>query len=60
MVKTYDPACHGLAAWFLRNEPCAKNPELFKRHVHSLALEIQQTVEDWFYDERAEATNAKA
>jgi len=54
MAKTYDPACHGLAAFFLRDEPCAADPVLFAKHCHSMALEIQQTIEDWFYDERTE------
>jgi len=47
-VKTYDPSCAELAEHFLRGEPCAADPVLFKKHCHSLALEIQQTVEDWF------------
>lgn len=54
-ARTYDPACHGLAAFFLRHEPCAADPVLFAKHCDSMAREIQQTIEDWFYDERAEA-----
>ncbi len=51
MVKTYDPACHGLAAWFLQDEPCAKDRALFAKHCHSLALTIQEAIEDWHYKE---------
>jgi hypothetical protein len=50
-VKTYDPACHGLAAHKLQDEPCAKDPALFARHVHSLALAIQETIEEWCFEE---------
>lgn len=48
-VKTYDPASYDLAEHFLQDEPCRKDPELYKKHCHSLALEIQQAVEDWFF-----------
>ena len=54
-AKTFDRACYELAAKFLRDEPCAFNPFTFEKHCNSLAGEIQQTIEDWFYDERAEA-----
>lgn len=47
-VKTYDPACYELAEHFLQDD--ATDPELFKKHCHSLALEIQQAVEDWTYE----------
>ena len=46
---TYDPASYELAEHFLKDEPCHDDPELFKKHCHSLALEIQRTVEDWCY-----------
>ncbi len=49
MVKTYDPACYDLAEYFLQDEPCSDDPALFKKHCHSLAIEIQQAVEDWCY-----------
>jgi len=58
-VKTYDPACHNLAASFLSGEPCATDPILFAKHCDSMAREIQQTIEDWFYDERAESPARK-
>ena len=48
-VKTYDPAAYDLAEHFLQDEPCRNDPELYKKHCHSLALEIQQAVEDWFF-----------
>lgn len=48
-VKTYDPASYELAEHFLQDEPCRSDPVLYKKHCHSLALEIQQTVEDWFF-----------
>lgn len=53
MAKTYDPACYELAEHFLQDEPCRSDPELYKKHCHSLALEIQQTVEDWFFKPEA-------
>ena len=49
-IKTYDPACYELAEHFLLDEPCAFNPITFAKHCHSLALEIQQAVEDWTYE----------
>lgn len=48
-VKTYDPASYELAEHFLQDEPCRDDPELYKKHCHSLALEIQQAVEDWLF-----------
>jgi hypothetical protein len=48
-VKTYDQACYDLAAHFLEDEPCFNDKPLFEKHCHNLALEIQQTVEDWFF-----------
>jgi hypothetical protein len=50
MVKTYDPACYELAEHFLQDEPCVADPDLHKKYLHSLALDIQQAVEDWFID----------
>ena len=51
-VKTYDPASYALAEHFLQHEPCTTDdPELYKKYCHQLALEIQQTVEDWFFVE---------
>jgi hypothetical protein len=50
-VTTYDPASYELAEHFLQDEPCRKDPELYKKHCHSLALDIQQAVEDWFYED---------
>jgi hypothetical protein len=50
-VKTYDPKCHGLAAFVLQDEPCAADPVEFAKHCHSLALAIQETIEDWRYEE---------
>lgn len=49
IVKTYDPSCYELAEHFLQDEPCSNDPDLFKKHCHSMALEIQQAVEDWFF-----------
>ncbi len=48
-VKTYDQACYDLAAHFLEDEPCRNDKDLFAKNCHSLALEIQQAVEDWFF-----------
>ena len=58
-VKTYDPACLTLAEHFLRDEPCAFNPITFRAHCHSLALTIQEAVEDWAYEPEAPASLAK-
>jgi hypothetical protein len=55
MVKTFDPACYDLAKHFLRDEPCTNNQELYKKHCHSLALKIQQTIEDWFFEPEVKA-----
>lgn len=55
-AKTYDVECYRLAEHFLLDEPCFKDPVLFRAHCHSLAIEIQQTVEDWFYEPAAEVT----
>ena len=44
-VKTYDPRCHELAAIFLAEHPTL-NTDAAK---HSLALEIQQCIEDEIY-----------
>jgi len=59
MAKTYDPSCYALAAHRLSDEPCAADPILFAKHCDSMAREIQQTIEDWFYDERAESLDRK-
>lgn len=47
-VKTYDPESFELARYFLQDEPCRDDPKLYRDHCHSLALAIQQAVEDWF------------
>jgi hypothetical protein len=44
-VKTYDPRCYDLAAIFLGDEPEIHT----KEHIHALALEIQQCIEDEMY-----------
>lgn len=51
MDRTITPACRGLAAFILSSEPCAQDPKLFARHVESLAAAIQQTAEDWYFEE---------
>lgn len=51
IVKTYDPASHELAEYFLQDEPCRSDPVLFKKHCHGMALAIQQAVEDWFFED---------
>lgn len=48
-VRTYDQKCYQLAAEFLEDEPCRDDPKLFEAHCHSLALTIQQAIEDWFF-----------
>jgi hypothetical protein len=48
-VKTYDPACYELAEHFL--EPSDFPAAVYRARCHSLALAIQQAVEDWFEDE---------
>jgi hypothetical protein len=48
MTKTYDQKCYQLAADFLEDEPCRDDQKLFERHCHTLALAIQQAIEDWF------------
>lgn len=42
LVKTYDQRCYDLAAIFLSDETDLNN----EKAKHSLALEIQQTIED--------------
>lgn len=44
-VKTYDSRCYDLAVIFLSDEPDLNN----ERVKHSLALEIQQCIEDEIY-----------
>jgi hypothetical protein len=44
-VKTYDRRCYDLAAIFLGDEPDLHN----EANIHSLALEIQQCIEDEIY-----------
>jgi len=44
-VKTYDQRCYDLAMEFLKEESDLFTP----LHVHSLALEIQQCIEDEIY-----------
>lgn len=55
---TYDPASYDLAEHFLQDEPCRKDPELYKRHCDDLAKYIQQAVEDWFATPPADGENA--
>lgn len=47
--KTYDSKCYALAEHFLQDEPCAKDTVQFAQHCHALAIEIQQTIEDWHF-----------
>jgi hypothetical protein len=42
LVKTYDSRCYDLAEIFLSDEPDLNN----EKAKHSLALEIQQVIED--------------
>jgi hypothetical protein len=51
-VKTYDTACADLAETFLQDVPNLWT----KDRVHRLALEIQQTVEDFVADEQRNYT----
>jgi len=51
VAKGYDPACKDLAEHFLRDEPCAAEPALFRKQAHSLAQQIQDAVEAWFLTE---------
>lgn len=51
-VKTYDPRCYELAETFLADEPDLNNEQA----KHSLALEIQQCIEDEIYFMRKRAT----
>ncbi len=53
-VRTYDPSTHALAAWFLRDEPCAADPVLFAKHCDAMAREIQETAENFYYDAQTE------
>jgi hypothetical protein len=47
-VRTCDQACYDLAAYFLQDEPCIDEPELYAKHCKSLALAIQEAIEEWF------------
>jgi hypothetical protein len=47
-VKTFDIESLKLAEHFLQDEPCRRDPVLYPKHSRSLALAIQQAVEDWF------------
>lgn len=49
-VKTYDPRCYELAKVFLSDEADLNN----EQSCHSLALEIQQCIEDEIYFMRNE------
>ena len=42
VVKSYDRRCYDLAAVFLGDEPTIHN----ETNIHTLALEIQQCIED--------------
>ena len=46
MAKNCDPTCYDLAETWLSNDPPAEG--FTKQDVMSLALEIQQAIEDWF------------
>ena len=45
VVKSYDRRCYDLAAVFLGDEPTIHN----ETNIHTLALEIQQCIEDEIY-----------
>jgi len=47
-IKTYDSKSYYLAAHFLQDDPCFNDPQAFKERCHELALQIQQTAEDYF------------
>ena len=51
MVTLYDPRCHDLAEHFLGDDdvPPVEN----EQRMQSLALAIQQAVEDWIGNEEA-------
>jgi hypothetical protein len=51
MVKTYDPASWDCAAHFMQDRPQGMSQEAVKAFTHDLAIEIQQTIEDWFEDQ---------
>lgn len=55
-VKTYDTKSYELAEYFYDGDPTAR-AELRDMMVHSLALEIQQAVEDWYEDNRRKTVN---
>jgi hypothetical protein len=55
IVKSYDPECESLAEHFLRHEPNTRDTYvMFEARVKSLALAIQQAVEDWCADNPAQ------
>jgi hypothetical protein len=55
MVKTYDPKCGELAVHFLADDDMSHLTSLqVIRRTDSLALAIQQAVEDWKEDEATE------
>lgn len=45
---TYGTDVYDLAEHFLKVEPCADDPELYKAHCHSLSKAIQHAVDMWF------------
>lgn len=45
--KLFDPACHELAEYFLREDDQRKS--LRADEVGSLAVDIQTAVEEWFF-----------
>ena len=53
LVKSYDSRCYDLAAIFLGDEPDLHS----EANIHTLALEIQQTIEDEIQFMRAELSS---
>ena len=51
-TKTYDPACHDLAEAFMLDAP-DMSPSAKAKLTHDLALEIQETIENFFEDQNA-------
>jgi hypothetical protein len=59
MAKTYDAKCYELAEHFMQDDPSRASPAMFKYRCHSLALDIQQAVEDWFDAPAIASTDGK-
>lgn len=57
-VKHYDSESYKLAEHFLWEEPSrVDDPAAFERLCDSLALDIQQAVEDWLFDRERDGSN---